>query len=225
MLLQDLQKQQQQGGEEQSEQRLRRLGSVFASHLQVAESSVRAQRDSSGLLLQRGAPDLFNACWAAVATPLPSGGMTPPRGLPQQQIGSHERALAAAANRESNAPGMSWRRWAFGGPVPQAPFSAAAASHVPAANSSRAAAGEDAGAGGEIGAADVEVGDLGDMWGHLPEEQDHEQQEQEHHNDDEQQRDLLLEQQEPLLEGLQGRHKAARRKGVSWLTAIAFCED
>lgn len=195
--------QQQPHGEEESQQRLKRLGSVFASHLQEAESSVRANRESAGLLLQRGAPDLFSACWAAVATPLRSGSTRP--GERQHQVGSHERALAAAG--DANAPGMSWRRWAFGESDSNLPFhSAAVASSAAAAagtNSAAAAAGDLAGDG------DIESADFGDMWGPLPEEVSEEQQDNEGLQQHQQKGQL-----EDATEGIWTSPKAPRRKGV-----------
>ncbi|CDJ28634.1 uncharacterized protein EMH_0001940 [Eimeria mitis] len=200
---------QQQQGEEESQQRLKRLGSVFATHLQEAESSVRANRDSAGLLLQRGAPDLFSACWAAVATPLRSGS-TRPGQQQQQQIGSHERLLAAAG--EAHAPGMSWRRWAFGGPEPHLPFpSAAAASSAAAA----AAAGKSASAAaGEIGGGreedpGVESADFADMWGPLPEEEQQEEYEAPQQQHQQQQQEEGMAEAQDISAG----PKATRRRG------------
>lgn len=226
LLLQELQQQQRQETDEESQQRLRRLGSVFASHVQAAESSLRAQRDSADLLLQRGAPDLFSACWAAVATPLRSGGPRPLERLdslrtqqqqPQQQVGSHERALAAATNADGNAPGMSWRRWAFGGAAPHLPFpSAAAASSAAAEGISAAAGAADMNAAAEESrAAQMEAPDYGDIWGPLHEDELQEQQQQQQHAGEQQDEELLLQQDPAPLEGMWRGQKAPRRKGVS----------
>ncbi|CDJ64911.1 hypothetical protein, conserved [Eimeria necatrix] len=194
--------QQQPHGEEESQQRLKRLGSVFASHLQEAESSVRANRESAGLLLQRGAPDLFSACWAAVATPLRSGSTRP--GERQHQVGSHERALAAAG--DANAPGMSWRRWAFGESGSNLPLhSAAVASSAAAAAGTNSAA---VAAGDLAGDADIESADFGDMWGPLPEEVSEEQQDYEGLQQNQQKGQL-----EDATEGIWTSPKAPRRKG------------
>ncbi|CDJ50379.1 hypothetical protein, conserved [Eimeria brunetti] len=205
--------QQHQQGEEESQQRLKRLGSVFATHLQEAESSVRANRESAGQLLQRGAPDLFTACWATVATPLRSGGPRPgqqQQPQQQQQIGSHERLLAATG--EAHAPGMSWRRWAFGGSDPHIPFpSAAAASSAAAAAAADKSVSAEAGeiSGERVEDADVESADFADMWGPLPEEEQqecYEAQQQQYHQ---RQQGEGAEAAQDVYEG----PKNARRKG------------
>lgn len=214
LLLQHLQLQQQHNqGEEESQQRLRRLGSVFANHLLEAESSVSASRDSASLLLQRGAPDLFNACWAAVATPLRSGESHPEQ-QQQHQVGSHERLLAAAG--ETRAPGMSWRRWAFGGPDNHLPFpSAAAASSaaaaVPVEKTASAAAGDLAGDGVED--PEVESADFADMWDPLPDEEQQETYEAQQQQQLQQQSEQgdCVKQAQHINEG----PKCARRKCVS----------
>ncbi|KAL8442156.1 hypothetical protein Emed_007412 [Eimeria media] len=208
-----LQQQQREQDAEESQQRLRRLGSVFASHLQHAESSVRAQRESSSFLLQRGGPDLFGSCWAAaLSTPLRSGdrrlpGNSTPQQQQQQQLGSHERVLAAAAGLEGGqlAPGMSWRRWAFGA-QDAFPSAAAAASHAAAAadsSNAAAAAEHDAATAAAFADADADAADFGDMWGHLPEEQQQQQQQFEE----------LPPELDAQQDHLEARAKASRRKG------------
>lgn len=175
----EMQEQQRREDAEGSQQRLKTLGSVFALRLQAAEASVVGSRDSSSMLLQRGAPDLFSACWNAVATPLRSGSSRPagrltPSGQ-EQQVGSHERLLAAAVSGEAHAPGMSWKRWAFGGHAPPPQFSSAAAAESDAAvnssSSAAAAAADSEGAAEQPGAHESEVVDFGDMWGPLPEDE------------------------------------------------------
>lgn len=217
-----MQQQQRREGAEGSQQRLKTLGTVFALRLQAAEASVGGPRDSSSMLLQRGAPDLFSACWNAVATPLRSGSLRPAGTLTPpgqgQQVGSHERLLAAAVSGETHAPGMSWKRWAFGESAhfPQGSSAAAAESSAAANNSSAAAAAADSeGTEEQPSAHESEVVDFGDMWGPLPE-------------------DELLE-QDKFLAGDQQESvrlvprdawsgpKTSRRRGVSCWCCCCFC--
>ncbi|XP_026194015.1 uncharacterized protein LOC34618870 [Cyclospora cayetanensis] len=217
-----LQQQQRQGSEEESQQRLRRLGSVFASHLQAAESCVSGGRDSSLLLLQRGVPDLFSACWATVSTPLRSGGRRTEAisssAAHQQQFGSHEKALAALS-ADSRAPGMSWRRWALGNPCGPAAAPSAAASSGAAAERSGAAAAETNidNTLEETGHAEEESAGFGDMWDPLPEETQTDELFQQ--KDVLRNVELLLQPADALDENLWCNHKAHRRKSVSAGTA------
>ncbi|OEH75284.1 hypothetical protein cyc_01950 [Cyclospora cayetanensis] len=210
-----LQQQQRQGSEEESQQRLRRLGSVFASHLQAAESCVSGGRDSSLLLLQRGVPDLFSACWATVSTPLRSGGRRTEAisssAAHQQQFGSHEKALAALS-ADSRAPGMSWRRWALGNPCGPAAAPSAAASSGAAAERSGAAAAETNidNTLEETGHAEEESAGFGDMWDPLPEETQTDELFQQ--KDVLRNVELLLQPADALDENLWCNHKAHRRK-------------
>lgn len=217
-----MQEHQRRADAEGSQQRLKTLGSVFALRLQAAEASVVGPRDSSSMLLQRGAPDLFSACWNAVATPLrsgssrPAGRLTPPG---QEQVGSHERLLAAAVSGEAHAPGMSWRRLAFGGPAPPPQYSSAAAAESSAAanssSSAAAAAADSEGAAEQPGAHESEAVDFGDMWGPLPEDELPEQD-----------RFLAGDQQEGvrLVQGdAWSGPRASRRKGVSGCCCCRSC--